>query len=209
MTKSQIPLFSEEKIFSVTELEAAKQSAMNCLKCPLSEKRTNVVFGEGRTDKPLVFFLGEAPGDQEDRTGRPFVGRAGVLLDTLIEGMMLSRHETYTANTVCCRPPANRKPNLSEVAACAEYLVKQIRIVRPVTLVALGGVAAETLIGGPRPINELRGRWFHWKDIPLRVTYHPAYILRNPEAKAYIQEDLKAVSSKLYELGALYGKKTT
>jgi DNA polymerase len=138
-------------------------------------------------------FVGEAPGFDEDRYGEPFVGPAGKLLDGIIRAMGLRREDVYIANVVKCRPPGNRTPDVHEVASCIGYLRRQIEVVRPQVLCALGSVAAQALLGTTLSVRELRGRFHEVDGIPLRVTYHPAYLLRSPEMKGKTWEDVQTV----------------
>lgn len=185
---------------SETELECARRSCLACTKCELSRLRINAVFGTGCIDRPPIAFVGEAPGEKEDQQGVPFVGKAGQLLDKMIASINYARDQVYILNCVCCRPPANRKPTLAEIAACSPFLVRQLRAVRPRTIVLLGATAAETLLGKKSTkLSSLRGKWFTWCDIPTRVTYHPAFLLRQPDKKNEAFEDLKAVEAKIKE----------
>lgn len=152
--------------------------AMTCQRCGLCAKRNSVVWGEGSLDAP-VMFIGEGPGRDEDLEGRPFVGRSGRLLTDIIEkGMQISRNEVYIANVVKCRPPGNRDPKPEEVAACSVYLTRQIQVVSPKVIVAVGGVAGCALLGLPPRSPGLRGKWRDYQGIPLRVIFHPSYLLR-------------------------------
>jgi DNA polymerase len=171
-------------------------TAADCTLCRLSEKRQTVVFGEGDS-KAGVMFIGEGPGAEEDRTGRPFVGQAGRLLDRMIFAMGFERHEVYIANVVKCRPPGNRDPKDEEVAACAAYLDRQIDFIEPQIIVALGKPASRRLTGTDKPMGALRGRWSTYRGIPLMPVFHPAYLLRNPKAKREVWEDLKLVMRRL------------
>ncbi len=172
--------------------------AGSCTLCRLAETRTSVVFGEGAEHAP-VMFVGEGPGAEEDRTGRPFVGQAGKLLDGMIFALGFARGEVYIANVVKCRPPGNRDPQADEAAACAPWLDRQIDLIRPRVLVALGRPAARRLTGSTAPMRAMRGRWTSYRGIPVLVTFHPAYLLRSPAEKRSAWEDLKAVRSKLDE----------
>jgi DNA polymerase len=162
----------------------------------LSEKRKTVVFGEGNA-KAGVMFIGEGPGAEEDRTGRPFVGQAGKLLDRMIFAMGFERAEVYIANVVKCRPPGNRDPNDDEVAACASYLDRQIDLIEPEVIVALGKPASRRLTGTNKPMGALRGRWSSYRGIPLMPVFHPAYLLRQPKLKREAWEDLKLIMRRL------------
>jgi DNA polymerase len=167
-----------------------------CTRCRLSEQRRSVVVGEGAADA-RVMFVGEGPGAEEDRTGRPFVGQAGRLLDRMILAMGFERSQTYIANVVKCRPPGNRDPKDDEIAACSTFLDRQIELIRPDVIVALGRFAANRLTATEKPLGALRGRWSHYKGVPLLATYHPAYLLRTPADKRKVWDDLKLVLAKL------------
>ncbi|MFW5857309.1 MAG: uracil-DNA glycosylase [Planctomycetota bacterium] len=159
-------------------LAPVREAALACTRCGLCESRRNVVFGEGSLDADLV-FVGEAPGADEDRQGHPFVGRAGELLTAMIEkGMNRSRDSVYICNILKCRPPGNRDPEPAEVAACAEYLREQLRIIRPRLIIALGRIAGQILSGERMSMKNLRGRFLDYRGIPLLPIYHPAYLLR-------------------------------
>jgi len=166
------------------------QSIGQCTKCFLCEGRTNTVPGEG-TDRSGMMFVGEGPGQVEDETGRPFVGRAGELLNQIIQSIGLAREDVFIANAVKCRPPGNRKPLPDEMAACMPYLERQIELVQPRVLVALGATAAEALLQARRSLGELRGRVHSYRGTPLVVTYHPAALLRNPNWKKPTWDDIR------------------
>ena len=178
------------------DLESLRAYLDGCTRCGLAAKRKNIVFGEGDPNARLL-FVGEGPGRNEDETGRPFVGQAGKLLDAMIEAMGLSRSEVYIANVVKCRPPGNRDPKEDEVAACAPFLDRQIELIEPAVIVCLGRPSAHRLLGTNRPLKALRGRWHDYRGVPVRVTYHPAYLLRTPRDKRVAWEDLKAIRSRL------------
>ena len=168
-----------------------------CRQCGLCETRTQTVFGAGNPQADLV-FVGEAPGYHEDRQGIPFVGRAGQLLTDIIEkGMKLSREEVYICNVLKCRPPGNRDPNPHEVAQCEPWLLAQLDVLRPKVIVALGKYAGQTLLKNTLSVGRLRGQWWEYHGIPLRVTYHPAYLLRNPADKKGCWEDVQHVMKLL------------
>jgi DNA polymerase len=188
----------KKPIFESVDLEALAESLRDCARCRLSEGRKTVVFGEGAPDA-RVMFIGEGPGAEEDRTGRPFVGQAGHLLDRMVVAMGLKRVQTYIANVVKCRPPGNRDPKDDEIAACSVFLDRQIELIRPAVIVALGRFAANRLTGTDKPLGALRGRWSHYKGVPLLATYHPAYLLRTPADKRKVWADLKLVIAKLAE----------
>ena len=187
-----------EPVTESVDLEGLAESLHNCARCRLSEKRKMVVFGEGSPDA-RVMFIGEGPGAEEDRTGRPFVGQAGRLLDRMFIAMGFQRGQIYIANVVKCRPPGNRDPKDDEIAACSEFLDRQIEFIRPDVIVALGRFAANRLTGMDKPLGALRGRWSHYKGVPLLATYHPAYLLRTPKDKMKVWSDLKLVLAKLAE----------
>ncbi len=173
-------------------LEPMLAQALVCQACRLAKTRNQVVFGEGPLDAKLV-FVGEGPGREEDLQGRPFVGAAGGLLTKIIEAMGLKREEVYIANVVKCRPPMNRPPQPDEVEACSRYLEAQLSTIQPKVICALGKTAAVALLKLEIPMGRLRGQTFQWKEIPVVVTFHPAYLLRNPSAKPSVWEDMKRV----------------
>lgn len=182
--------------------DALEADISACRNCPLCEGRQRAVPGMGDR-KARVMFVGEGPGAEEDRQGLPFVGAAGRLLDAMLGSIGLSRESgVYIANTVKCRPPRNRTPEPAEMAACQPYLARQIELVRPSLLVALGRPAAQVLLNAPDVrINAARGRMFSREGTPVMVTYHPAYLLRNPLDKARTWEDLCAIRRQLSENG--------
>jgi DNA polymerase len=171
--------------------------AHGCTKCDLHKERTKIVFGHGASEEPPIAFVGEAPGKDEDEQGYPFVGKAGQLLTLMIEAMKLSREEVYILNSVCCRPPGNRNPAKEEQAACWPLMAAQLKAVRPQTIVVLGSQAARALLRTDRGVGDLRNKWHAWDGIPVRVTYHPAYLLRKQEMKTRAWTDLRAVLGKL------------
>ena len=189
--KKTLSLADKEK-----QLAPVREKALACRACVLCETRNKVVFGEGSLDADLV-FVGEGPGRDEDAQGRPFVGAAGNLLTRMIEAMKMTREEVYICNVVKCRPPQNRPPEPDEIAACAGYLESQLLTLRPKIICALGKTAASALLKTESPMGELRGQTFEWQGIPLVVTYHPAYLLRNPAAKKEVWEDMKRVLEML------------
>jgi len=172
-------------------LAALAAEAAGCRRCGLCETRTTVVFGEGAS-RPRLMFVGEAPGADEDRSGRPFVGRAGQLLTKMIEAIGLSREDVYIANVLKCRPPDNRPPRPDEVATCRPFLEEQIRLLAPALVVALGNHAMRALLETDRGIGALRGRIQPSRfGVPVLPTFHPAYLLRTPEAKREAWQDLQ------------------
>ena len=187
---------SEEAAARAAELAALAASAAGCTRCRLSEGRSKVVFGSGNPGADLM-FIGEGPGAEEDRQGLPFVGPAGELLTRIIQAIEMRREDVYIANVVKCRPPGNRDPEPDEAAACRGFLEKQIELVRPRIIVALGKVAAQALLGNDSPIGRMRGQWFQVKGIPTMVTYHPAALLRNSALKRPTWEDMQQVRDRL------------
>jgi len=187
----------------MTQLEKMaelEQKTENCSLCQLSGHRSQVVFGEGVLGKGLM-VVGEGPGQDEDKQGRPFVGRAGRLLDLILESGGFSREtNTYIANIVKCRPPGNRTPVPGEREACKPYLLEQIRLAEPKIMVLLGATAIQGLIDANAKIGASRGRWLDWQGIQIMPTYHPAALLRNPNLKAAVWEDMKMVIDKYREL---------
>ena len=165
------------------DLDDLERIVRMCKDCQLAATRTNVVFGSGNSEARLV-FVGEAPGYEEDVQGKPFVGRAGQLLTDIIEkGMKIKRSEVYICNVLKCRPPNNRAPLPAEIQHCEPFLARQVELIRPKVICALGAHAAQTLLKTMEPIGRLRGKWHFYHGIPLRATYHPAYLLRNPADK--------------------------
>lgn len=172
-------------------LETLAAEVSTCTKCPvLSSCRTQTVFGEGSVSPRFVFF-GEGPGADEDRSGRPFVGRAGELLTKMIEACKLRREDNYIMNTVKCRPPANRNPEPDEIANCTPYYEQQLATLRPEYIVCLGTIAAQSLLKSKLPVGRLRGKLHQYHDSKVVVTYHPAYLLRTPAAKKAAWDDLQ------------------
>ena len=169
-----------------------------CTKCRLCETRTQTVFGEGDADAK-IFFIGEGPGENEDLTGRPFVGRAGEMLNKWIAAMGLKREQVYIANIVKCRPPGNRVPAPDEVATCTPYLQRQLEIIRPKVIVTLGLPSTKYMLQSNLSMGRLRGQWHDWRGIKLMPTFHPAYVLRsyNEQTRSAVWSDLKQVMAEL------------
>ena len=167
-----------------------------CQRCPLAATRTNTVPGQGAL-KPDIMFVGEGPGADEDAQGLAFVGRAGQLLTKMIEAMGYAREQVFIGNIVKCRPPGNRVPTPEEMAGCLPYLKRQIAIIRPKLIVCLGATAARGLVNETLPIGKARGHWREFEGIPVMLTFHPAYLLRDPRQKAPCWADLKAVLARL------------
>ena len=181
----------------VTELRQIREDIGDCTRCRLSKQgRKQIVFGVGNPHADLM-FIGEAPGADEDERGEPFVGRAGQLLTNMIKAMGLSREEVYIANIIKCRPPGNRTPERDECETCSPFLMRQIQAVAPRAIVALGAVAAKTLLAINAPMSELRGRWYDFRGTKLAVTYHPAFLLRDPRQKKETWKDLQMVMKEL------------
>jgi uracil-DNA glycosylase family 4 len=182
---------AQETAPSLNTLEEVREYLGECTRCKLHKGRTNIVFGVGNPDARLV-FVGEGPGRDEDIKGEPFVGRAGQLLTDIIEkGMKLRREDVYIANVVKCRPPDNRNPEDDEIAACEPFLLRQLDVIRPKLICALGRFAAQTLLKTKEPISSLRGKVFKYHDITLIPTFHPAYLLRNPADKVLVWQDVQ------------------
>jgi DNA polymerase len=200
---SGISLFTDAEKVKDDSLLKIREDLGECTRCKLHKGRNKIVFGDGNPKARLV-FVGEAPGADEDKQGIPFVGRAGKLL-TQIEAMGLQRQDVYICNVVKCRPPENRKPEDDEVSTCSPYLLRQLDVIEPKVLVCLGAVAAQTLLETNRGISQFRGEWMEWRGHKLMATYHPAYLLRNPAAKADVWKDLQKVMT---ELGLQLPKKT-
>ena len=182
------------------ELLRLRETVLQCTACSeLASTRKSVVFGAGNVAAKLM-FIGEAPGHEEDIQGLPFVGAAGQLLTKIIEAIGLTRQQVFIANVLKCRPPQNRQPQPDEILNCEPYLKKQIELIRPRVIVALGTFAAQTLLKSGSSISQLRGKFFDFGDSRILCTYHPAYLLRNPQDKIKVWEDMKKVRA---ELGAL------
>jgi len=178
-------------------LLAIREDLGDCTRCRLHKQgRKQIVFGVGNPRAELM-FIGEAPGADEDAQGEPFVGRAGQLLNNMIKAMGLRREEIYIANIIKCRPPGNRTPERDECETCSPFLMRQIATIKPKALVALGAVAAKTLLAINAPMTELRGHWYDFRGTKLAVTYHPAFLLRDPRQKKEAWKDLQMVMKEL------------
>ncbi len=175
-----------------SSLQSIRDLIGDCHRCKLHQTRNHIVFGEGNPN-PEIVFVGEGPGFDEDKTGLPFVGKAGQYLDRIILAMGLSRKEVYICNVVKCRPPNNRVPETDEMTACGAFLEQQLMVLQPRIIVALGATAAKWLLGKSAPMVALRGGFHDYKGICLRVTYHPAALLRNPEYRKPVWEDVQEV----------------
>lgn len=178
-------------------LAAIQEEIGDCTRCPLAYAgRRKIVFGDGDANARLM-FVGEGPGADEDATGVPFVGKAGQLLNNMIAAMGLKREEVYIANIVKCRPPANRAPEPAEANVCTQFLVRQMDVVQPEVVVALGATAATYLLGVKQSLSSLRGRWHRCRGAKLAVTYHPAFLLRDPRQKGEAWKDLQMVMAEM------------
>lgn len=189
-------LFEEVDRVKDDSLPKILEDIGDCTRCKLHRGRNKLVFGDGSSAAKLV-FVGEGPGADEDAQGIPFVGRAGKLLTQMIEAMGLQRKQVYICNVVKCRPPENRTPEPDEVQTCSPYLLRQIDVINPKVVVCLGAVAAKTLLETNRGVSQYRGEWHEWRGRKLMATYHPAYLLRNPAAKAEVWKDLQKVMAEL------------
>jgi uracil-DNA glycosylase len=181
----------------VTALGLIREDLGDCTRCRLSKQgRKQIIFGVGNPKAELM-FIGEAPGADEDQQGEPFVGRAGQLLNNMIKAMGIRREDIYIANIIKCRPPGNRTPERDECETCSPFLMRQIAAIKPKAIVALGAVAAKTLLAINAPMSEFRGRWFDFRGTKLAVTYHPAFLLRDPRQKKETWKDLQMVMKEL------------
>jgi uracil-DNA glycosylase family 4 len=180
----------------VMTMEEVRRELGDCKRCKLHRTRQTIVFGEGN-ERATLMFIGEGPGYDEDVQGRPFVGKAGQLLTKIIESINLPREEVYIANIIKCRPPQNRNPEPDEIQSCNPFLMKQIRVIRPRIICALGTFSAQTLLKTDTKISALRGKFFDLEGIKVIPTYHPAFLLRNPERKREVWEDMKKIAEGL------------
>ena len=179
-----------------SEFDAFRDEVTACTKCRLAGTRTQVVFGVGNPNADLM-FIGEAPGRDEDIQGEPFVGRAGQLLTDIIKAMKLTRDDVYIANVIKCRPPENRNPEPDELDACRPFIRRQVEMINPKVIVALGRFGLQSLTERAYSITSVRGQWLEYNGIKLMPTYHPAYLLRNPAAKKDVWADMKNVMAEL------------
>jgi len=185
-----------ESCVGINRLEMLKAEVIKCTRCSLSETRKNVVFGSGSPSAELM-FVGEAPGEDEDIQGLPFVGRAGQLLTKIIEAMGLRREDVYIANILKCRPPNNRAPLPTEIVACEDNVKAQIGVIKPKVICTLGKFASQTLLRSEAPISALRGKFHEYNGVKVMPTFHPAYLLRNPAEKKVVWEDMKKIMAVL------------
>jgi uracil-DNA glycosylase family 4 len=199
---STLPVVNATSLFEALDhvegdtLERIREDLGECTRCRLHKQRNKIVFGQGNPHAELV-FVGEGPGHDEDVQGLAFVGRAGKLLTQMIEAMGLTREQVYICNVVKCRPPENRKPEDDEVATCSPYLFRQLDVIAPKAIVCLGLTAAQALLKTKDSISRFRGEWFDYRGTKLLATYHPAYLLRNPNAKGEVWKDLQKVMAHL------------
>lgn len=197
-----LPIVNGPSLFDAADkiegdtLERIREDLGECTRCKLHQWRHKIVFGTGNPAAKLV-FVGEGPGADEDAQGLPFVGRAGKLLNQMIEAMGLKREDVYICNVVKCRPPENRAPEKDEVGTCSPYLIRQIDAIRPQVIVCLGSIAAQTMLSTTQGISRFRGQWLEFRGTRLLATYHPAYLLRNPAAKPEVWKDLQKVMAVL------------
>ncbi len=197
LEKKNAKTLAEKENNLPTDLASLEKEASSCTKCRLHLERKNVVFGQGNLNPRLV-FVGESPGENEDLKGEPFVGKAGQLLTAAIEkGLKLQRSDVYLCDIIKCKTPNNRAPQADEIRSCSGYLENQLKFLKPEVIVALGGPAMKALCELDEGITNVRGNWFKWNDFDVMPTFHPAYILRNPDAKKDFWNDLKLVMSKL------------
>ncbi|MBN1829123.1 MAG: uracil-DNA glycosylase [Deltaproteobacteria bacterium] len=189
--RQSAPETAVPRLFKPT-LQDLRAEMGDCTRCHLHQGRKHIVFGEGDPQAELI-FVGEAPGEQEDLQGRPFVGRAGQLLTKIIEAMGMGREDVYICNILKCRPPGNRNPKIEEIDICEPFLVKQLQTIEPKVICALGSIAARTLLKTELPITVLRGNFHFYRDIRVMPTYHPAYLLRNPSAKKHVWRDVQLI----------------
>ncbi|HSP97685.1 MAG TPA: uracil-DNA glycosylase [Candidatus Dormibacteraeota bacterium] len=191
------PPTGDPALAATASLAGLRDHVGDCQRCKLAGGRTNLVFGVGAANADLM-FVGEGPGHDEDLRGEPFVGRAGQLLTEIItKGMKLRREDVYIANVVKCRPPNNRNPESDEIASCMPFLQRQVELVAPRVIVALGTFAAQTLLGVKTPITRMRGNWHEYRGIKVMPTFHPAYLLRTPGDKRLAWADIKLVMAEL------------
>ena len=197
-----VSLAQEPSLFEASDriegdtLGLIRETIGDCTRCKLHKARTNIVFGVGSVKAQLI-FVGEGPGRDEDAKGEPFVGRAGKLLTQMIEAMGLRREDVYICNVVKCRPPENRLPEKDEITTCSPFLFRQIDVIRPKVICCLGSCASQTLLQTTQGISRFRGEWFDFRGSKLIATYHPAYLLRNPNAKGEVWKDLQKVMAVL------------
>ncbi len=196
----------EQNISIEKEFERMSKQVAMCKACSLHTSRNNTVFGEGNPHTDLM-FIGEAPGGDEDKQGRPFVGKAGQLLTRIINAIGLEREDVYIANVIKCRPPFNRDPEPEEISACWHFIEKQIELINPLVICTLGRISTKTILMTTEGISKLRGRFGQYKGIKVMPTFHPSYLLRNPGAKKQVWEDMKKIMAYLSEHSQVLGEK--
>ncbi|MDL1969287.1 MAG: uracil-DNA glycosylase [Deltaproteobacteria bacterium] len=188
--------WESKEAFLHETLESIRTDLGDCRRCRLCDGRRNIVFGEGNPSAKLV-FVGEGPGYEEDQRGKPFIGAAGQLLTKIIQSIKLTREQVYICNIIKCRPPKNRNPLPDEIVACSPFLKRQIAVLKPDFICALGTFAAQTLLKTKEPISRLRGNFHKYSGIRVLPTYHPAYLLRNPDKKRDVWEDMKMLMNEI------------
>ncbi len=186
-------------------LKGIRENIGDCHRCPLHSSRKRIVFGQGNPQARLL-FVGEAPGYEEDLQGEPFVGAAGMLLTRIMQSVDFDRDDVYIANIVKCRPPGNRNPATEEIETCLPFLMEQIRVIGPWMICAMGAVATQSLLHSTGKISNLRGKFHDFGGIKLMPTYHPAFLLRNPERKREVWEDMKAIRREYERLSKKGGR---
>src|SRR5438270_2342371 len=195
--EAALPFSKSEEMTPERALRVIREDIGDCTRCVLHKQgRKQIVFGVGNP-RADIMFIGEAPGADEDQQGEPFVGRAGQLLNNMITAMGIRREEIYIANIIKCRPPGNRTPERDECDTCSPFLMRQIEVIGPKAIVALGAVAAKTLLAINAPMSQLRGQWYDFRGTKLAVTYHPAFLLRDPRQKKETWKDLQMVMKEL------------
>ena len=195
MDKIELEVLKEKKRIFVK----MRDEVADCVLCPqLCSTRHQTVFGDGNV-MSRVMFIGESPGKEEDKEGVPFVGKSGQLLNNILSAIECKREDVYIANVIKCRPPQNRVPKFEEIANCSDFLMRQIEVVNPKYIVCLGSVASNTIVG--LPVSQARGKWFSYKHHKVLSTFHPAYLLRKPEAKKLVWEDLQLLLEDMRKNG--------
>lgn len=189
--------------YPTDDYEVFKDKALQCERCHLRDTCTQVVMGEGSIDNKIM-FIGEGPGANEDKKGRPFVGRAGNLLNKILKSVNIKRKDIYITNIVKCRPPENRNPSSEEMEACSPILKTEIKYIKPKVIVPLGSVALKYLVGPDKKITKDRGKWFNKGDIYFLPTFHPAYLLRNASMKKAVWKDFKLIKKSIERIEEIY-----
>lgn len=194
-----------ESLFSYPQddYKKFKEKALQCERCHLRETCTQIVMGEGSLENKIM-LIGEGPGGTEDKKGKPFVGRAGRLLDKILKSVNIKRKNIYITNIVKCRPPENRNPTREEMKACSPILKTEIKYIKPKVIVPLGSIALKYLVGSDKKITEDRGKWFNKGDVYFLPTFHPAYLLRNANMKKYVWKDFKLIKKTIERINELY-----